>query len=312
MTFDIKKYSKQIKSIIDDQKNPQESLDEWVMTSPSSGKEYAKRTRIQHQLILRKFLKDEFNFEYNVSNDDIQWYKNVGNEAFEKSPVIKVDLKNIESRVERLLIHTESFMNTITQKDIEIIQDTMISNKKGKTELLNKIDNIIFILLVTSGRRFNEFYDKIDIPEGKTDENVISYTVSKKRGNVVSTFKPALISVDEWVKLYKFIIPLIRNTKPDTINRRMNHYMNSRFPDYTTHTLRKIYAELCVSGDKSNTRKIVKIKKCLDHDSLASSERYVVEASATARCDVCGVDVKNENFKRHEKTLKHQFKLNQQ
>jgi len=296
MVFKIDKYTDKITSLLLE-KNPQEALDNWITHSPASGKELSFVTYLPRKSTLRKFLANKHDFKYYIDDDEMNRFRDINTKRFEEKEQLTVDMGRINHFIERVRGQLD---DDFTPED----KFKYVSkSKRNKTNINNKISNRILYLMLMSGRRINEFHNKI-VGESKEEEESVEYTTSKKRVNRVETFKP-LIDAKEWLDIYNTILPFIMNDSIETLTSRLNRFVKFIDPNFTLHSLRKVYAQLCADKNRKKTSKINKIKDCLNHDNVGSSVRYDVNQKNTKYCEKCDKSVLKRNFNRHLKTARH-------
>jgi hypothetical protein len=308
MVFDINKYTDIIESILEE-KEPQVALDDWIMNSPTTKKPLTFTTYLPRKTTLRKFLKNNYDFDYYINPDEIDEFKQIGIQKFEarteKSFEIDIDIlvkfiENMEAKLDEELEFTpqdKTNYNLVLRRD------------KNRISIHNRINNLIIYLMITSGRRINEFHNKI-IGESKEEPGSILFNISKRKVPTVGTFKPAIDS-DKWLEIYEVVQPFITDVSIETLTKRINKFLKTLEPTFTTHTLRKVYAYFCERRDKSKRTKLVKRKDCLNHKNTGTSVRYrVVKKTPKKRCEVCDVEV--SKLPRHNKTKKHLKNLENQ
>jgi len=297
MVFDISKYEDEIVEFLRSD-DPQKMIDDWL-ESGISGKGVNFTTLIPRKTVVRKYLKNVFNFDYYIDPQDIERYKKIKDEQFESKPKLKIDYQSVINFIERMNDEEYKF----SDNDLQVYNE---GNKRDprRVNISNKISNIFIYLMFTSGRRLNEIHDKIIGVKG--DE--IEYRATKKYDKVVNLFFNPLIDVDRWWDLHQTIIPFIQNESVETLTSRLNRFIKINFPDFTTHTARKAFSELHVLRERKNgnkKRKVAIIKKALGHDNIKSSEHYNSKLVYKKKCEICNMDVLRKNYSRHLKSKRH-------
>lgn len=292
MVFKVDNYRSDIESILK-RNNPQAEFDEWIKKSPVSGKELAFTTWFSRKSTLKKYLSDNYNFDYVIPAEELDEYKKLKTDQFQQKEMPQINITRLSEFI-------ENFNTTLEDDDLK---DYVLADKKDRKKISanNKVSNVCIFLMITCGRRINEFHNKFEGEGG----GFLIFRLSKNDGLKTARVKP-LVDVCRWVELYTQVKPFLELYSIETLTTRLNRFVKTIEPGFTTHSLRKIYADVCASLDKRRISKIKKIKECLHHENIASSAHYEVKNVKTKGCDVCGIDVLTKNYSRHLKSKKHQ------
>lgn len=303
MVFKIEKYREVLDSIMtlpsDEEK--QDKLDEWIMYSPSKPElRLAFTTYFPRKTTLRKYLRSEYGFEYRIEDEELEEYKKIKEGEFLSKPQRRIDIGKVITFMNNIESKLNDEKYEFTEDDIETYNIPLRSYNQRIT-VRNKISDLIFYLMLTSGRRISEFVSNY---QGIKDGGKLLFKLNKKRGEVIAEVNP-LIDAEDWDELYRMIIPFIKDEDIATLTTRLNRFVKVIIPDFTTHDLRKTYAELCVKRDRRRLSVFAKKKECLNHDTAEATMRYDAKFIKTRHCDICDVDITTRNYARHLKSKKH-------
>lgn len=300
MVFNPDKYRDEIVRMINenegDHEGLQNALNDWIEHSPITGKPVSFNTYVPRKSTLKHYMKREFGIDFKTNKEDLDKYKELRNDEFERKEQPKLNLTKIEA-----------YMYTMKERFSRL--DDWVDYPLTK----NQVNHICLYLMLTCGRRVSEFYKYY---QGLDPENpdLLVFKLSKKKQEEIVSITP-LIEAKDWDYGYSMVSPYLQLIRLDSMNSRLNKFIKTinGFENFTLHSLRKVYAELYTRFiDKSDTRKVVKIKQALNHTLIETSERYNIKTKRTKYCDICDKDVSQSNYKRHIKTKKHLKKQQKQ
>jgi len=248
---------------------------------------YVRRSR------LRGYLRKTYGYNYPTNPNDTKVYNEMLDAQREKSKELKV-----------FPAETLRFLKTLPNTFANYVDTGRIG--QGRPSLVQaafilEMSKRLSYLLYVTGRRLDELVSGSLTRKG----NHIEYVKSKVKGDGVEKdkFKP-LVRVGIVMDLYNELQPFIQRQAVRAWDLRLFHFLRPH--NIAVHDLRRIYAFECSKRDKRNVGELEKIKNCLNHQSIISSERYNVRVKADqTRCEVCDKTLRASSMRGHLKSKRH-------